>query len=115
MYLGAGISDDCKATSGRLFDSVNGWELSVPADERAAVTLSLSDDDFAKLVSGKTQAQRLFMSGKLKIKGDVMKVGQGIIPVLKNPLADLCLVGYKNGARAEEGANEGEAVKVATF
>lgn len=40
-----------------------------------AVTLSLSDDDFAKLVSGQTQAQRLFMSGKLKIKGDVMKVG----------------------------------------
>lgn len=45
------------------------------ADQRDAVTLSLSDDDFAKLVSGKTQAQRLFMSGKLKIKGDVMKVG----------------------------------------
>ena len=41
----------------------------------AEVTLSLSDEDFAKLVSGKTQAQRLFMSGKLKIKGDVMKVG----------------------------------------
>ena len=41
---------------------------------RNTVTLSLSDDDFGKLVSGKTQAQRLFMSGKLKIKGDVMKV-----------------------------------------
>ena len=26
------------------------------------------------MVNGKTQAQRLFMSGKLKIKGDVMKV-----------------------------------------
>ncbi len=38
------------------------------------VTLSLSDEDFGKLVSGKTQAQRLFMAGKLKIKGDVMKV-----------------------------------------
>ena len=38
------------------------------------MTLSLSDEDFAKLVSGKTQAQRLFMSGKLKVKGDVMKV-----------------------------------------
>ena len=38
------------------------------------VTLSLSDDDFGKMVAGKTQAQRLFMSGKLKIKGDVMKV-----------------------------------------
>ena len=49
--------------------------LRVDADEVFAVTLSLSDDDFAKLVSGQTQAQRLFMSGKLKIKGDVMKVG----------------------------------------
>ena len=44
----------------------------------ATVTLSLSDDDFGKLVSGKTQAQRLFMSGKLKVKGDVMKVSQGL-------------------------------------
>ena len=52
--------------------------LCLYADQRAAVTLSLSDDDFAKLVSGKTQAQRLFMSGKLKIKGDVMKVGSRI-------------------------------------
>ena len=33
------------------------------------VTLSLSDDDFGKLASGKANAQKLFMSGKLKIKG----------------------------------------------
>lgn len=33
------------------------------------VTLSLSDDDFGKLVSGKANAQKLFMSGKLKVKG----------------------------------------------
>ena len=38
------------------------------------MTLSLSDEDFGKLVNGNTQAQRLFMAGKLKIKGDVMKV-----------------------------------------
>merc|ERR1712000_365232 len=35
------------------------------------VTLSLSDADFGNLVTGKANAQRLFMSGKLK--GDVMK------------------------------------------
>lgn len=46
-----------------------------PADIGDIVTLSLSDEDFGKMASGKTQAQRLFMSGKLKIKGDVMKVG----------------------------------------
>ena len=46
------------------------------------VTLSLSDDDFGKLVSGKANAQRLFMSGKLKVKGDVMKATK-MEPVLK--------------------------------
>ncbi|KAI0179332.1 sterol-binding-like protein [Hypoxylon sp. FL1284] len=40
---------------------------------KPTVTLSLSDEDFGKLVSGQANAQRLFMSGKLKIKGDVMK------------------------------------------
>ncbi|QIW98122.1 hypothetical protein AMS68_003640 [Peltaster fructicola] len=44
-----------------------------PAGEKANVTLSLSDQDFAGLVSGKANAQKLFMGGKLKVKGDVMK------------------------------------------
>jgi len=56
------------------------------------VTLSLSDEDFGKLVSGKANAQRLFMSGKLKVKGDVMKATK-LEPVLaaakKNPKAKL--------------------------
>lgn len=38
-----------------------------------AVTLSLDDEQFGNLVTGKANAQKLFMSGKLKIKGDVMK------------------------------------------
>lgn len=46
------------------------------------VFLSLSDEDFGKLASGKTQAQRLFMSGKLKIKGDIMKATK-MEPILK--------------------------------
>ncbi|KAI1662812.1 sterol-binding-like protein [Daldinia decipiens] len=41
--------------------------------EKPTVTLSLSDEDFGKLVTGQANAQRLFMSGKLKIKGDMMK------------------------------------------
>lgn len=44
-----------------------------PAGKKANVTLSLSDENFSKLVSGKAKAQSLFMSGKLKIKGDIMK------------------------------------------
>jgi hypothetical protein len=46
------------------------------------VTLALSDDDFGKLVAGKANAQRLFMSGKLKVKGDVMKATK-MEPILK--------------------------------
>ncbi|KAI1439295.1 SCP2 sterol-binding domain-containing protein [Xylaria sp. CBS 124048] len=46
------------------------------------VTLLLSDEDFGKLVTGKANAQRLFMSGKLKIKGDVMKATK-LDPILK--------------------------------
>ncbi|MCJ1445658.1 MAG: hypothetical protein MMC23_006163 [Stictis urceolatum] len=38
-----------------------------------AATLTLSDADFAKMVDGKAKAQQLFMAGKLKIKGNMMK------------------------------------------
>ncbi|OBT64376.1 hypothetical protein VE03_05754 [Pseudogymnoascus sp. 23342-1-I1] len=50
--------------------------------DKPTVTLSLSDDDFGKLVAGKANAQRLFMSGKLKVKGDVMKATK-MEPILK--------------------------------
>jgi putative sterol carrier protein len=46
------------------------------------VTLSLSEEDFGSLVSGKANAQRLFMGGKLKVKGDVMKATK-MEPILK--------------------------------
>ncbi|KAK4222980.1 putative fatty acid-binding protein [Podospora fimiseda] len=49
---------------------------------KPTVTLSLSDADFGSLVAGKANAQRLFMSGKLKIKGDVMKATK-LDPILK--------------------------------
>lgn len=37
------------------------------------VILSLSDENFGKLVSGSGKAQQMFMSGKLKVKGNIMK------------------------------------------
>lgn len=37
------------------------------------VTLALSEKDFAGLVAGTANAQKLFMGGKLKVKGNVMK------------------------------------------
>jgi len=55
---------------------------SAPEGKKAAVTLILSDADFGKLVAGKANAQKLFMSGKLKVKGDVMKATK-MEPILK--------------------------------
>jgi putative sterol carrier protein len=47
-----------------------------PEGKKPAVTLILADKDFAQLVAGKANAQKLFMSGKLKVKGDVMKASK---------------------------------------
>jgi putative sterol carrier protein len=47
-----------------------------------SVNLILSDDQFSKLISGKANAQKLYMSGKLKVKGDVMKATK-MEPILK--------------------------------
>lgn len=50
------------------------------------VTLLLSDEEFQKLIDGKANAQKLFMSGKLKIKGDMMKATK-LDPILKKAQA----------------------------
>jgi putative sterol carrier protein len=50
--------------------------------EKPTVTLSLSEEDFGKLVSGTGNAQKLFMSGKLKVSGDLMKSTK-LEPILK--------------------------------
>ncbi|KAK0613426.1 SCP-2 sterol transfer family protein [Immersiella caudata] len=63
-------------------DLKNKGEVGKGLGEKPTVTLSLSDADFAALVAGKANAQRLFMSGKLKIKGDVMKATK-MEPILK--------------------------------
>ena len=44
-----------------------------PEGKKATVTLVLNDTEFQKLIEGKANAQKLFMSGKLKIKGDMIK------------------------------------------
>lgn len=43
--------------------------------DKADLEISVSDLDFKKLVDGKTNAQKLFLGGKLKVKGDVSKAG----------------------------------------
>jgi len=44
-----------------------------PEGQTPDVTLIFKDEDFGKLVAGKVQAQKLFMSGGMKIRGDLMK------------------------------------------
>lgn len=46
------------------------------------VTLVLSEADFGQLILGKANAQKLFMGGKLKVRGDVMKATR-MEPILK--------------------------------
>eukprot|EP00729_Bicosta_minor_P019218 gene19218-33226_t len=43
-----------------------------PAKKKAGCTLTLSEADFLKLVSGELDAMKAFMGGKLKIKGNIM-------------------------------------------
>lgn len=42
-------------------------------ESKPDVAVVVADADFKKLVDGKANAQRLFLSGKLKVRGDVMK------------------------------------------
>ncbi|KAI5359492.1 Putative lipid-binding protein POX18/UbiT/NSL-TP1 [Septoria linicola] len=65
-----------------LKETGNVGEGLAPSGKKADVTLNLSDENFAKLVSGKANAQKLFMSGKLKVKGAVMKATK-MEPILK--------------------------------
>lgn len=66
------------------------WTVALKADNLGVTagpagapgcTISMTDKDFVDLVSGKLQGQAAFMSGKLKIKGDMglaMKLQQVI-------------------------------------
>lgn len=46
------------------------------------MTIVVSDADFDKLVQGRQKAQNLFMQGKLKIRGDIMKATR-LDPILQ--------------------------------
>ncbi|KAK9447605.1 SCP2 sterol-binding domain-containing protein [Limtongia smithiae] len=62
-----------------------------PDGKKADVTLSLSDENFQKLINGKLDAQKLFMRGQLKIKGDLMKATKvkGILEAAREKKAKL--------------------------
>lgn len=49
---------------------------------KADITLLLKDKDFVKLVNNEANPQRMFMAGKLKLKGNIMKAAS-IEPFLR--------------------------------
>ena len=70
---------DVKNSAGK----VESWTLNFKTTEKDAmvvngkaskadITISLADDDFVALASGKLNGQKAFMQGKLKVKGNMM-------------------------------------------
>jgi putative sterol carrier protein len=64
-----------------LPDGTESWQVIIAdgacttakgAEKEAAVTLITSGPDFLRLISGKLNGVQAFMSGKLKMKGDMM-------------------------------------------
>ncbi|KAK3179314.1 hypothetical protein K4F52_009217 [Lecanicillium sp. MT-2017a] len=80
------LKNEAGETASWNLDLKNAGKVSKGLGDKPNVTLVLSDKDFADLGSGKANAQRLFMSGKLKIKGDIMKATK-MEPVLKKAQA----------------------------
>ena len=62
-------------TAGQWFVDLKTGSGSITAGAptgKADCTITVADDDLAKIVSGKANAQQLFMTGKLKIGGNIM-------------------------------------------
>lgn len=61
-----------------IVDLING-EVREGEDPNAKCTVTVKDEDFLQVISGKLNTQMAFMSGKLKIGGDMslaMKLGE---------------------------------------
>ena len=65
------IKNDSKTQQWTL-DLKKGECYKGPAATKATIIVSVSDSDFCSLATGKLNGQKAFMSGKLKVKGNMM-------------------------------------------
>ncbi|KAI5858831.1 SCP2 sterol-binding domain-containing protein [Tricharina praecox] len=85
------LKNSSGATASWNIDLKESGAVAQGVPEKSDVTMSMADEDFQKLVDGKVQAQRMFMTGKLKVKGDVMKATKAevVLKSARKPAAKL--------------------------
>lgn len=55
-----------------MLQNAEAYEGPVKQGTKADVTINTSDDTFVDMADGKLNGQKAFMSGKLKVKGNIM-------------------------------------------
>ncbi|KAF9437178.1 hypothetical protein BGZ76_001737 [Entomortierella beljakovae] len=69
------IKNPKKETATWTFDLKNGvgaMHKGLVPNQKADITIEVQDADFVALADGKANGQKLFMSGKIKVKGAIM-------------------------------------------
>merc|ERR1711870_179527 len=64
-------------------DLKNGNGSTKRSEEKADVTITMKDEDFAAMAEGKLDGMQAFMSGKLKISGNMM-LARKLGPILES-------------------------------
>ncbi|APR83481.1 Oxidoreductase, short chain dehydrogenase/reductase family protein [Minicystis rosea] len=87
-----------------VLDAKNGSGSVTAGTATADVTLTLSDADFLDMTSGKADPQKLFMSGKLKITGNIMASQKLMFLKKVDPQAAMAAIQKARGGAAPAAA-----------